>query len=203
MNREQKVEQVGDLHKRFAATPFVVLADFKGSTVAQMDSLRRSCEKGGVHFRVVKNTLAVRALEGTGKEGLADHFRGNIGVLIANEDPVGTAKLVGKYAKENAKILVRAGFFEGDLLDEKGVAAVAELPSKEELQSRLLATLQAGPRDLLGVLQGAPRDLLYLLSNFADKVAARGDSGEAEAPAAASDAVAEPSSAGADAAAEP
>ena len=103
MNREQKVEQVGDLHKRFAATPFVVLADFKGLTVAQMDSLRRSCEKGGVHFRVVKNTLAVRALEGTGKEGLADHFRENIGVLIANEDPVGTAKLVGKYAKENAK----------------------------------------------------------------------------------------------------
>src|SRR5687768_9091577 len=153
MNREQKVEQVSDLHKRFTATPFVVLADFKGSTVAQMDSLRRSCEKGGVHFRVVKNTLAVRALEGTGKEGLADHFRGNIGVLIANEDPVGTAKLVGKYAKENAKILVRAGYFEGDLLDQKGVAAVAELPSKEELQSKLLATLQAGPRDLLGVLQ--------------------------------------------------
>lgn len=184
MNREQKVEQVGDLHKRFAATPFVVLADFKGSTVAQMDSLRRSCEKGGVHFRVVKNTLAVRALEGTGKEGLADHFRGNIGVLIANEDPVGTAKLVGKYAKENAKILVRAGYFEGDLLDEKGVAAVAELPSKEELQSKLLATLQAGPRDLLGVIQGPARDLLYLLANFADKLSEAGETAEPSVTAA-------------------
>lgn len=183
MNREQKAEQVDDLHKRFAATPFVVLADFKGSTVAQMDALRRSCEKGNVHFRVVKNTLAVRALEGTGKERLADHFRGNIGVLIANEDPVGTAKLVGKYAKENTKILVRAGYFEGDLLDGKGVAAVADLPSKEELQSMLLATLQAGPRDLLGVLQGPARDLLYLLSNYADKLSQAGESPDPAAAA--------------------
>src|SRR5687768_3481834 len=112
MNREQKAEQISDLKQRFAATPLVVLADFKGSTVLQMDALRRGCEKGGVFFRVVKNTLAVRALEGTGKEKLADHFRGNIGVLISNEDAIGTAKLVGQFAKENDKILVRAGFFD-------------------------------------------------------------------------------------------
>mgnify|MGYP000493821801 CR=1 FL=1 len=192
MNREQKVEQVGDLHKRFAATPFVVLADFKGSTVAQMDSLRRSCEKGDVHFRVVKNTLAVRALEGTGKEALADHFRGNIGVLISNEDPVGTAKLVSKYVKENAKILVRAGYFDGDLIDAKGVAAVADLPSKEELQSMLLATLQAGPRDLLGVLQGPARDLVYLLANFKNKLAEGGEAEPASEPAPADAAVESP-----------
>ena len=100
MNREEKAVQVEDLHRRFAATPFVVLADFKGSTVAQMNTLRRNCEKGGVFFQVVKNTLAVRALEGTGKEGLADHFRGNIGVLIAHEDAIATAKLVKQFKME-------------------------------------------------------------------------------------------------------
>jgi large subunit ribosomal protein L10 len=170
MNREEKVAQVEDLNRRFASTPFVVLADFKGSTVAQMNTLRRNCEKGGVFFQVVKNTLAVRALQGTGKEGLADHFRGNIGVLIAHEDAIATAKLVNQFRKENEKIKVRAGFFDGDVLNDKGVAAVADLPTKEELQSMLLATLQEAPRSLLGILQAPARDLMYLLGNYAAKL---------------------------------
>jgi large subunit ribosomal protein L10 len=174
MNREQKAAQVEDLNQRFRATPLMILTDFKGSTVAEMDAVRRGCEKGGVYFQVVKNTLAVRALEGTGKERLGDHFRGNIGVMLAIEDAIATAKLVKQYVKENEKLVVRAGFFDGDVLDKKGVEAVAELPSKEELQSRLLATLQEGPRSLLSVLQAAPRDLLYVLRNHAAKLEAGG-----------------------------
>jgi large subunit ribosomal protein L10 len=170
MNREEKAAQIEDLNRRFTATPFVVLADFKGSTVAQMNTLRRNCEKGGVFFQVVKNTLAVRALQGTGKEGLADHFRGNIGVMIAQEDAIATAKLVNQFKKENEKIQVRAGFFDGDVLNDKGVAAVADLPTKEELQAKLLATLQESPRLLLGVLQAPARDLLNLLNNYASKL---------------------------------
>ncbi len=170
MNREEKAQMIDELHGRFMAGPFVVLADFKGSTVPQMDKIRRSVEPAGMYFRVVKNTLAVRALEGTGKEILADHFVGNIGVIVSGEDPVAAAKFVKKYAKENENIKVKAGFFDGDVLDAKGVDLVAELPSKEELQSMLLATLQAGPRDLLGVLQAPARDLVYLLANFADKL---------------------------------
>jgi len=152
MNREQKATQIEDLHHRFSASPMIVLTDFKGSTVAEMDAMRRGCEKRGVFFQVVKNTLAVRALEGTGKEQLGDHFVGNIGVMLALEDPIATAKLAKQYAKDYEKLQVRAGYFDGDLLDSKGVAAVAELPSKEELQSTLLATLQEGPRSLLSVL---------------------------------------------------
>lgn len=170
MNREQKADEVKDLHGRFADTPFVVLADFKGSTVAQMDTIRRGFERANVFFRVVKNSLAMRALEGTGKEKLADHFRGNIGLVISNEDAVTTAKLVKTFAKDNDKIVVRAGFFDGDVLEPKGVAAVAELPSKEELQSMLLATLQEAPRLLLSVMQAPSRDLMYLLQNYATKL---------------------------------
>lgn len=177
MNRQEKAAQVEDLHRRFAATPLVVLADFKGSTVAQLDAVRRGCEKSGVYFQVVKNTLAVRALEGTGKESLGDHFRGNIGILLAKEDPVSTAKLVRQYAKEYEKIVVRAGYFDGDILDQKGVESVADLPSKEQLQATLLATLQAGPQQLLSVLQAAPRDLLYLLQNYSAKLEAEESTG--------------------------
>jgi large subunit ribosomal protein L10 len=170
MNREQKAAQIDNLHTRFAHTPLVVLTDFKGSKVTEMDAIRRGCERGGVFFQVVKNTLAVRALEGTGKEALADHFRGNIGVMIATEDPIAAAKLLRDQAKANANLVVRAGFFEGDLLDGKGVAAIAELPSKEELQATLLATLQQAPRQVLGVLQAPGRDLLFLLQNYASKL---------------------------------
>ena len=128
----------------------------------------------GLYFRVVKNTLAVRALRGTGKESLADHFVGNIGLIASGEDPIAAAKLVKAYTKDNENIKIKAGFFDGDVLDAKKVLAVADLPSKDELQSMLLATLQAGPRNLLGVLQAPARDLLYLLSNYAQELEKRG-----------------------------
>ena len=174
MNREQKVGMVENLHTRFRATPFVVLADFKGSTVAQMNTFRRACEPAGIYFRVVKNTLAVRALEGTGMEKLAEKFRGNVGLLISGDDAIGTAKLLKQQVRDNEKILVKAGYFDGDVLDSKGVASVAELPSKEELQSKLLSVLVQGPTLLLSVLQAPARDLLFLLKNYESKLESEG-----------------------------
>lgn len=170
MNRDQKVESVQELHGRFADTPFVILTGYKGSSVAQMDALRRACEPAGVHFQVVKNTLARRALEGTDKGALAEHLSGPIGVLISGEDPVATAKTFNAMAKDNQFLEVKAGFFEGDLLDANGVKAVADLPTKEELQASLLATILAAPRQVLGVLQGPARDLLMLLKNYEMKL---------------------------------
>ena len=175
MNREQKTQMIDELHDRFTVGPFVALTDFKGSTVAQMDNIRRKCEPAGLYFRVVKNTLAVRALQGTGKEKLADLFVGNVGLIVSGEDPVAAAKFVKQYAKENENIKVKAGFFEGDVLDAKQVDAVADLPSREELLSKLLATIQEGPRQVLRVLQAPARDLLYLLNNYAAKLEESGE----------------------------
>ncbi|MFK7927191.1 MAG: 50S ribosomal protein L10 [Myxococcota bacterium] len=170
MNRESKVEFVEQVRERFANAPLVILTDWKGSTVAEMDALRRACEPVGVHFEVVKNTLCRRAVEGTEMEGLAEHFKGNIGVLFAGEDPIAAAKLYKAQVKENDKLICRAGFFEGDVLDDKAVVAVAELPSREELLVGLLRTLQEGPRQVLGVIRAPARDLLYLLNNYANKL---------------------------------
>lgn len=170
MNRDQKAEFVAEVRERFSSSPLVILTDWKGSTVAEMDSLRRACEPVGVHFQVVKNTLCRRAVEGTDLEGLSDHFRGNIGVLFAGDDPIAAAKLFRAQKKENDKLVCRAGFFEGDVLDEKGVDTVADLPSREELLVSLLRTIQEGPRQVLGVLQGPARDLLYLLKNYETKL---------------------------------
>ena len=170
MNRTDKEQFVADFRNRFEASPLVILSDWKGSTVDEMNALRRACEPAGVHFQVVKNTLCKRAVEGTDAADLADHFKGNIGVFFAGDDPIALAKLYKERVKENDKLVCRAGFFEGTVIDTAGVATVATLPSREELMVTLLRTLQAGPRQVLGVLQGPARDLLYLLNNYAAKL---------------------------------
>ena len=170
MNLEQKKSFVDDIRSRFEAAPLVILTDFKGSTVDEMNALRRACEEADVQVRVVKNTLCRRAVAGTDLESLGSHFRGNIAVVLSGEDPIAAAKLFKAQSKENANLELRAGFFEGDLLDAAGVAAVAELPSREELLSILLRTVIEGPRQVMGVIRAPARDLLYLLQNYASKI---------------------------------
>lgn len=174
MNREQKAAFIEDIKGRMEVAPFVVLADFKGSTVDQMNALRRACEPSGAHFRVVKNTLCKRAIAGTDAEVLSEHLAGNVGMLFSGEDPIATAKMFKAQLKENKNLVVKAGFFEGDVLDEKGVVAVADLPSREDLLVSLLRTIQEGPRQILGVIRGPARDLLYLLQNYARKLEEEG-----------------------------
>jgi large subunit ribosomal protein L10 len=170
MNRDEKTEIVEDLRGRFAASPFVILANFQGSNPLEMDAIRKKFHPIGVHFRVVKNTLARRAIAGTEMAVLEEHFKGNTGVIFSGEDAQGTARLFKELLKENDKLVPKAGFFDGTVLDGKGIAAVAELPSREQLLATLLGTLQAAPRQVLGLLQAPARDLLYLLHNRADQL---------------------------------
>jgi large subunit ribosomal protein L10 len=170
MNRDEKTELIEDLRGRFAASPFVILANFQGSNPLEMDAIRRKLLPIGVHFRVVKNSLARRAIAGTEKAALDEHFKGNTGVIFSGEDPQSTAKLFKELAKENEKLVAKAGFFDGTVLGPKEVAAVADMQSKEQLFAMLLGLLQAGPRQVLGVIQAPARDLVYLLQNRASQL---------------------------------
>lgn len=163
MNRVQKTEFVDDVRGAFQAAPFVILTDFKGSTVVEIDRLRRSAESAGASFRVVKNTLCRIAVADTHCAPLAEHFSGNIGVVFSGEDPVATAKMFRQARKENEKLEVRVGFFEGGVLDVKQVDAVADLPSREDLLARLLGVMIAAPRKGLAILQAPAMNLLYVL----------------------------------------
>jgi len=173
MNREQKAEFVDEIRGRFANAPLVILTSFQGATVKEMNQIRRACEPAGLHFQVVKNSLCRRAIAGTPKEKLSPHFKGNVGVLFAGDDPIAAAKIYRDLAKANEKLQVKVGYFEGDVLEGKAVAAVADLPSREELLATLLSTMQEAPRQVLGVIQGPPRDLLYLLQNHASELEKR------------------------------
>ena len=91
-------------------------------------------------------------------------------MLISGDDPAAAAKVFRDQAKENKKLVAKAGFFDGDLVEAKDVAALADLPSREELLVTLLQTLLAAPRQVMGVIRAPARDLLYLLNNYANKL---------------------------------
>ena len=167
MNRAEKESCVEAVKEQFVTAPFIALTDFKGSTVAEMNSFRRACEEEGISYAVIKNTLTKIAIAGTDAESLNEYLKGNTGLFFSGEDPIAAAKLLKAQVKENEKLVVKAAFFEGDVLDAGGATAVASLPSREELLTTLLRTLQEGPRQVVGVLQAPSRDLLGVLSNYA------------------------------------
>jgi large subunit ribosomal protein L10 len=170
MNREQKAAVIEDLQARFSEAPLVILSEYVGSTVPQLDAVRRACEPVGASFQVVKNTLARRALEGTDKVNLLEHFQGNVAVIISGDDPAAAAKIYRDQAKDNKLLTAKVGFFDGDIVKGKDVVGLADLPSREELLVKLLQTLLAGPRQVMGVIRAPARDLLYLLTNYATKL---------------------------------
>ena len=172
MDRTQKAEFVTSLTSRLAETPFVALVDYRGATVDSTNTMRRTLRAKGLELIVVKNTLAKRALAGTDKEGLTDHFQGMTGVVLSNEDAIESAKVIrDTFFVKDAAVAVKVGFFEGDILDAAGVKAIADLPSREDLLSTLLRTIQEPGRKVLNVLQAPARDLLYLLKNYEAKLA--------------------------------
>ena len=170
MNRQEKHEFVNTFREQLQTAPFVVVAGYAGTPVNASNNMRRSLEEGQVRIRIVKNTLAKLALEGTGREDLAPFFTGMTLVALTGEDPIQGAKALKDAFSEAKTIEVRAGHFEGDLLDGSAVTMVAALPSREELLVQLLRTIQEPARRVLGILQAPARDLLYLLSNYENKL---------------------------------
>ena len=168
MNREQKAEFVDELSERLKSAPLVALADYRGVTVPEITQLREAFRAQGVGYEVIKNTLTRRAIAGTPMEGMAKYLTGMTGLIISNEDPIATAKALREVTKDLAKterFVIKGGYFDGEALDGSSIQKVADLPSKEELQSTLLRLLQEGPRQVMGVIQGPARDLLTLLRN--------------------------------------
>lgn len=170
MNRETKAEFVDSFREDLRNAPLVVVASYGGTPVNRSNQLRRSLETKGLKLRVVKNTLARLALEGTGRERLEGHFKGMTAVILSGDDAIGGAKALREALVGLETVEVRAGFFEGEVLDPQGVKAVADLPSREELLSLLLRTIQEPARRVLGILQAPARDLLYLLKNYESKL---------------------------------
>ncbi len=178
MSRSEKASIVDGLSSRLETAPFVALADYRGISVAEVTDLRAKFKDAGVHYEVIKNKLAKRAIEGTEMESLSELLQGMTTWIISGEDPIAAAKLLKAETKnlvKDEKFTIKGGFFDGELIDSKGVSDVAELPSKDELFAMLLGLLQKGPQQVLGVVQAPARDLVTLLKNYEAKLADAGE----------------------------
>jgi large subunit ribosomal protein L10 len=174
MNRQQKAEIVEKLSSALEGAPFVALADYRGVSVPEIGAFRDALREGGTAYMVVKNTLVRRAVAGTPYEGLDAYLSGMTGLVISGDDPIASAKVLREASKELEKVEkfeLKGGYFDGDILDGAAIGKVADLPSKEELLSQLLMTIQEGPRQLVGVIQAPARDLVNLLKNYENKLA--------------------------------
>jgi large subunit ribosomal protein L10 len=182
VDRAQKQELTETLHRDLAETVCVVITHQSGLTVAEVTQLRRQMLGAGARYRVTKNRLAKRALEGTPFEGLAAFFTGPTAIAFSR-DPVAAAKAAVEYANRNNKLTIVGGGLQGQVLDEAGVKALATLPSLDELRGRLIGLINAPATKLAVLLQTPGGQLARVLAAYSEK------SGDAGGDAAASDAV--------------
>ncbi|MBQ2922100.1 MAG: 50S ribosomal protein L10 [Tyzzerella sp.] len=121
----------------------VVIVDYRGLTVAQDTELRKQLREAGIIYKVCKNTMMKRAFEGTEFEGLAQYLEGPSAMAVSKDDATAAARILCKFAKDAEKLEVKAGVVEGKVYDEAGVKALSTIPSREELLSKLLGSIQS------------------------------------------------------------
>lgn len=171
MDRTQKAAVVESLNGLFGDAGSVVVAHYSGMTVAQMGELRARMRAAGASFKVAKNRLVVRALQGTAAEGIAHLFKGPTGIAIS-KDPVAASKVAVAYAKENDKLVILGGVVGTTALDAAGVKALAELPSLDELRGKIVGLLQAPATKLAGLMAAPAGQLARVIGAYSTKDAA-------------------------------
>lgn len=165
--REQKEQDIAVLKEEFSQIGNALMVSFQGLTVEKDWELRKALREANLTYRVVKNTLGRRAVEGTPLEPLKDHFIGMTGVAYSATDPVGLAKVLTAFAKDNAQIVFKAGVVEGRAIKVKDIEALSKMPSKEELISQLMYVLNSQAQRLAVVLNGVSRNLAVVVSEIA------------------------------------
>jgi large subunit ribosomal protein L10 len=168
VDRTEKREFVASLAAVFADTSFVLVAQNKGLTVADVSELRRRMRAAGATYRVAKNRLATLALEGTRFDGVKPLLKGPT-ALAWSTDPVAVAKTAVEFAKTNDKFVVLGGALGTQTLDATGVKALAELPSLETLRAQLLGLIQTPATRIAGILQAPGGQVARVLSAYAKK----------------------------------
>lgn len=170
VTRRQKEETVEALEEKFKRAQSVVLADFQGLSVADMNLLRSMARETGVEFRVVKNSLVLLATRRAGIEGLEAFLVGPTGVAFGYEDPVTPAKVISRFGRETRKELAfKGGYLEGRVLGAEEVKSLAALPTRTELLGQLAGTVQGPIAAFHRVLAGNLRGLVVALNRIAEQ----------------------------------
>jgi large subunit ribosomal protein L10 len=167
MNRQQKAAMVEEVSALVAGAQAIIVAEYRGLDVEAVTRLRKQARSQGVRLRVLKNTLARRAVNDTPFAGLAEKLVGPL-MYGFSADPVAAAKVMAGFAKDNDKLVVKAGAMPNAVLDEAGVKALATLPSREELLAKLMATMKAPIGQFVRTLNEVPARLVRTLAAVRD-----------------------------------
>ena len=168
--REQKQKDLDALSRQFQEATAGMFVGFKKMSVAKDQELRRRLAEAGARYSVVKNTLARKAAAGTPFEQAAEHFKGVTAIALAGSDPVGLSKAISKFAKDNPDVFTfKAGIVEGKVVAIRDVEAIASLPPKEELISKVMFLINAQAQRLATVISAVPRNLAVVVSQISEK----------------------------------
>jgi len=184
-NKAEKKVQGEDLRKQLATVSTIILSTFQGITVEEDSKLRRSVEAVGGHYQVLKNRVAMRASEGTPTADLLKNLKGTNSIAYTATDPVALAKILTKVAKDVPAFKFRAGWVEGRVISIEDITALSQLPSKEELISKVMFLLNAPAQRIATALAALPRNLAVVTSEAvkANKFGSGGSEAVAAAPA--------------------
>jgi large subunit ribosomal protein L10 len=163
MDRAGKDEILGEIKAAFTDVQSVVLADYRGISVPTVTSMREEFRKANCHYRVLKNSLVKIAIKGSKLEPMTALLAGPTAVIWSTDLPQTPAKIALKWAKDEPKFVVKGGYFDGKMLDASGVAALAVMPGRPEIQASLLMTFLAVPTDFVRTLMAGPQNFMYLL----------------------------------------
>ena len=169
MNKEEKKKAIDELHGKFVKAKSAVITGYSGITVEQITELRSKLRKAQVEYRVVKNTLARRAAEGTGIELLKDHFVGPVGIVISYDDPVASAKVLYDFQKTQVKLEIKVGVMDGKLITQSDIKMLATLPSLNVLRGKIVGLIQAPATRIAGVLAAPGAQIARVMKAKSDK----------------------------------